>query len=191
MGGYLATMAKLNPYCCESFCAILVAVPLFFSPAGIPQATSIQSMRQAAAQIQPADLKADLYFLASDDLAGRNATSLEDHIATDYIAAEFMRLGLKPVGDDGTYFQKMNIITGDLDREHTTLTATVGGVDRSYTLKKISGGHTKACAPRKSAARLSFAGYGIDAPEYAYSDFSGDKSQGKNRHRLLSRASGQ
>jgi hypothetical protein len=136
-------------------------------------------MRQAAAQIQPADLKADLYFLASDDLAGRNATSLEDHIATDYIAAEFMRLGLKPVGDGGTYFQKMNIITGDLDHEHTTLTATVGGVDRSYTLKKDFWWTHQSLRPAKVCGQVAFAGYGIDAPEYAYSDFSGINLKGK------------
>ena len=95
---------------------------------------SSQTANRAAELIQPADLKAHLYFLASDDLAGRNITSAEDHIATDYIAAEFMRLGLKPVGDNGTYFQNMNIASGDLDHQHTTLTAKIDGVDHTFTL---------------------------------------------------------
>jgi Zn-dependent M28 family amino/carboxypeptidase len=175
----LSTMTKLNPFCCETFGAILVAVLLLSSQAAIPQAISNQSTRQAAARIQPADLKADLYFLASDDLAGRNATSLEDHIATDYIAAEFMRLGLKPVGDDGTYFQKMNIITGDLDREHTTLTAKVGGVDSTYTLSKDFWWTHQSLRPTKACGPVAFAGYGIAAPEFAHNDFSGIDLKGK------------
>ncbi len=74
-----------------------------------------QDARQATSIIQSNDLKADLAFLASDDLKGRDAGSAEDHIATDYIATEFMRLGLKPVGDNGTYFQNMEIDTADVD----------------------------------------------------------------------------
>jgi Zn-dependent M28 family amino/carboxypeptidase len=179
MRGCIAAMTKLNPFSCEAFSAILVAVLLFFSQAAIPQARSHQSTKQAAAWIRPADLKADLYFLASDDLAGRNASSLEDHIATDYIAAEFMRLGLKPVGDDGTYFQKMQIITGDLDHEYTTLTAKVGGVDSSYTLNKDFWWTHQSLRPTKVCGPVAFAGYGIDAPEFAYNDFSGIDLKGK------------
>ena len=136
-------------------------------------------MKRAAARVQPADLKADLYFLASDDLAGRNATSLEDHIATDYIAAEFMRLGLTPVGDSGTYFQKMHIITGDLDREHTTLTAKVGSVDSNYTLGRDFWWTRQSLRPTKACGPVAFAGYGIDAPEFAYNDFAGVDLKGK------------
>jgi Peptidase family M28/PA domain len=172
-------MTKLNPFHCETFSATLLAVLLFFSQAAIPQATTNQSPRQAAARIQQADLKADLYFLASDDLAGRNATSLQDHIATDYIAAEFMRLGLKPVGDGATYFQKMEIITGDLDREHTTLTATVNGADRNYILGTDFWWTHQSLRPTKACGSVVFAGYGIDAPEYAYNDFSGIDLKGK------------
>lgn len=179
MGGFPATVTKLNLFSRETFRAILVAVPLFFSPVAVPQATLNRSAIQAAARIQPVDLKADLYFLASGDLAGRNATSLEDHIATDFIAAEFMRLGLKPIGDGGTYFQKMNIITGDLDREHTTLRATVGGVDSSYTFSKDFWWTHQSLRPVKVCGPVVFAGYGIDAPEYAYNDFSGIDLKGK------------
>ena len=91
---------------------------------------------QAASLIQPADIKADISFLASDDLAGRNAGSREDHIATDYIASEFLRLGLKPMGDNGTYFQNMELVTANLDAEHTSLTATVNGTEHRYALNQ-------------------------------------------------------
>ena len=66
------------------------------------QSSSQQQLKQAAELIQTADLQADLSFLASRDLAGRNAGSLEDHVATEFIASEFRRLGLKPAGDNNT-----------------------------------------------------------------------------------------
>ena len=175
MGGH---RIKLAPFC-RAISYPIFAILFVFSQAATPQATSNRTTMQAAARIQAADLKADLYFLASDDLAGRSSTSLQDHIATDYIAAEFMRLGLTPVGDDGTYFQKMKIVMGDLDREHTTLTATVGGVDRSYSLSKDFWWTHQSLRPTKACGTVVFAGYGIDAPEFAYNDFSGVDLKGK------------
>ncbi len=90
-----------------------------------------------------------------------------------------MRLGLKPAGDGGTYFQKMEIITGDLDREHTTLTATVSGVERSYTLGTDFSWTHQSLRPTKACGAVVFAGYGIDAPEFAYNDFAGIDLKGK------------
>ncbi len=176
MGGH---RINLTPFCRATFSPIFFAILLASSQAAAPQATSNRSTIAAAARIQPADLKADLYFLASVDLAGRSSTSLQDHIATDYIAAEFMRLGLTPVGDNGTYFQKMKMVTGDLDREHTTLAATVGGVDRSYSLSKDFWWTHQSLRPMKACGPVAFAGYGIDAPEFAYNDFSGIDLKGK------------
>ena len=140
---------------------------------------SPQTPNQAAELIQSADLKAHLYFLASDDLAGRNITSTEDHIATDYIAAEFMRLGLKPVGDNGTYFQNMDIVSGDLDHQHTTLTAKIDGVDHTYALDQDFRWARRACARQTAVAPIVFAGYGINAPEFSYNDLAGIDLKGK------------
>lgn len=38
---------------------------------------------------------------------GRRIGELGNHMATDYVAREFKRLGLKPAGDNGTYFQEL------------------------------------------------------------------------------------
>lgn len=155
--------------------SIVVLAFFLFSSHASPR----QSARRATELIQPADLQADLFFLASDDLGGRNSTSLEDHIATGYIASEFMRLGLKPVGDGGTYFQNMHILTGDLDGAHTTLTAKIGGVDHTYALNKDFRWARQSLRPASACGPVVFAGYGISAPEYGYNDFSGVDVKGK------------
>jgi aminopeptidase YwaD len=48
-------------------------------------------------------------FLADDALEGRLAGSDGERCAGDYVAAEFRRLGLRPAGDDGTYFQDLSL----------------------------------------------------------------------------------
>ena len=53
------------------------------------------------------DLRTRLYQFADDSMMGRRVGELGNYKATDYIAREFKRLGLKPAGDNGTYFQEL------------------------------------------------------------------------------------
>jgi hypothetical protein len=147
-----------------------------------------QHARQAAELIQPNDLQGDIAFLASDDLKGRNSGSAEDRIATDYIASEFMRLGLKPVGDGGTYFQNIDINTADPDLEHTTFTAKIAGVEHAFRVMiphafsnndDYSPWPWQSLHPASACGAIVFAGYGINAPEYGYNDFAGIDVKGK------------
>src|SRR3546814_12951823 len=49
----------------------------------------------------------DLEFLADDLLEGRDIGSRGHEIAARYVASEFDALGLKPAGDDGTWYQRI------------------------------------------------------------------------------------
>ena len=55
--------------------------------------------------ITAGDLMTRLYIIADDSMQGRDAGSLGNVKATDYIAAELKRMKLRPAGDSGTYFQ--------------------------------------------------------------------------------------
>ncbi|HWF47238.1 MAG TPA: PA domain-containing protein, partial [Bryobacteraceae bacterium] len=145
----------------------------------ISQGLTAQETQRAATFIVPDDLKADIAFLASDDLKGRDSGSEEDHIATDYIATQFMRLGLKPAGDNGTYFQNMEIDTANVDREHTTLTAKIAGAEHAYAFGEDFHWSRQSLHPASACGEVAFAGYGIDAPEYGYNDFAGIDVKGK------------
>jgi hypothetical protein len=112
-------------------------------------------------------------------MAGRDAGSLQDHIATDYIASEFLRLGLKPMGDDGTFFQKMEILTGRPDPQKITLSTTVDGEKHSYTLDQDFTMVRQSIRNTSACGEVVFAGYGISAPEFDYDDFSGIDVKGK------------
>jgi len=137
------------------------------------------NINTAADLVREQDIRADIFFLASDAMAGRNSTSHEDRIATDFIAAEFMRLGLKPVGDSGTYFQQMEILTGELDRQHTSLQTTINGTKKDLPLSTEVQFVRQSIRNASGCGNIVFAGYGVDAPEYGYSDFSSIDVKGK------------
>jgi Peptidase family M28 len=62
------------------------------------------SRRAVLGAVSESDLKGNLSFLASDALEGRRSPSRGLDIGAEFIASQFRRAGLKPVGDDG-YFQ--------------------------------------------------------------------------------------
>lgn len=80
--------------------ALLFALGLSFS--GAP---SWAGTAEAVKTITAKELKDHVAYLASDALEGRGAGQAGGIKAGAYIAKEFKRLGLKPGGDKGTYFQ--------------------------------------------------------------------------------------
>jgi len=80
------------------------------SPAGTTPLTT-------SPQISAADLKARLSILADDSMEGREAGTRGDVKATDYIAAEARRIGLKPAGDSGGWFQTVPIVVREISKE--------------------------------------------------------------------------
>ena len=117
----------------------------------------------------------DVRFLASDDLKGRGSGMPELNKAADYIASEFRKAGLEPIGN--SYFQPFTATTGaELGKENRL--ATVGQGARSYRLKNdfiplsFSGSGDKTGA-------VAFVGYGITAQEYNYDDYKGVDVSGR------------
>ena len=62
--------------------------------------------------IVSADLRKRVYIFADDSMEGRTAGSIGNKRATDYIAAELKRLGVRPGGDSGSYFQQIRPASG-------------------------------------------------------------------------------
>jgi hypothetical protein len=72
------------------------------------------------------DLRTRLYGFADDSMKGRRIGEPGNYVGTTYIAHEFQRLGLKPAGDNGTYFQ--NLPFGPIGFALASSRLTVGGV---------------------------------------------------------------
>src|SRR4029078_5333677 len=63
--------------------------------------------RPTTRDITATDLRTRLYGFSDDSMSGRRIGEPGNYKGTDYIAREFKRFGLKPAGDNGTYFQNL------------------------------------------------------------------------------------
>lgn len=112
-------------------------------------------------------------FLASDEMRGRNTPSPELEKAADYIADHFERIGLSPLG---SFFKlPYQLVQSNLDtnRAQTNLVITRDGVEQSFRLGKDFIPFEATGENPIKESPLSFAGFGITAPEYEYDDYAG------------------
>jgi hypothetical protein len=75
-----------------------------------PSATQPAASGTSAA-ITAADLRTRLYTYADDSMMGRKAGTPGNDKATQYIADELRRMGVQPGGENGTYFQRVPMMT--------------------------------------------------------------------------------
>jgi len=75
--------------------------------------SSFDSRAQQTAASRAADpwladqIRANMAFLASDELRGRGSGTRDEHLAALFAASEFEAMGLQPGGDPGSYIQKI------------------------------------------------------------------------------------
>lgn len=125
-------------------------------------------------------IKADVTFLADDTLKGRDTGSEGYRIASNYVAAEFARLGLKPAGVDGSYFQEVPFKTAKLNMETAAMSVTVAGEEKKLALGDdfFVSGDVRGPAGDVSGD-VVFVGYGIHAPDLGHDDLAGVDLEGK------------
>ncbi len=77
------------------------------------------------ADITAAQMKDYLYFIASDEMEGRDTPSRGLDTTAKFLAMMMSRWGLQPAGDNGTYFQKMKLRRDKLEPDATV--ASING----------------------------------------------------------------
>ena len=73
------------------------------------QAPSSVSTPAAIQTIREQDLRTDLFAMAGDAMRGREAGTLDEMRASMWTADQLRKIGLNPLGEDGTYFQWFNV----------------------------------------------------------------------------------
>ncbi|MBA4123466.1 MAG: M20/M25/M40 family metallo-hydrolase [Acidobacteria bacterium] len=86
--------------------------------------------RKAAEQITAEHLKDYLYYVASDEMEGRDTPSRGLDLTAKFIALNLKQWGFKPAGDDGTFFQKIALNIRTTDSAKTQL--EIGGRKLRY-----------------------------------------------------------
>jgi hypothetical protein len=127
------------------------------------------------------NIKADMAFLASDRLKGREAGTPEYDMAAKYVADQMKQIGLVPQGDlKGSYFQHVPLTAfrpkdqGALSLQDKSghATSLVFGTD--YLV-----GDSALAATVDVNAPLVFVGFGVVAPEHGRDDYRGLDVKGK------------
>jgi hypothetical protein len=112
--------------------------------------------RPTETRITANDLRTRLYQIADDSMRGRRLGEPGNTKTTEYIAREFARLGLKPAGDDGTWFQVMPY--GPLGFDRASMGLRIGGASASVgtefvpTAPTLANGYAARAAVRGTAA---------------------------------------
>jgi hypothetical protein len=87
-------------------------------------------------RISADSLRGHLSFIASDLLEGRKSPSRGLDLAAEYLAAQYRRAGLEPVGDDG-YFQTANWIYTEPDLAGFKMQLQVGAQRLSLSPRQV------------------------------------------------------
>src|SRR6266481_331889 len=135
---------------------------------------------QGTPEIDKEKIRAHVKFLANDLLEGRGTGQRGGDIAAEYIATQFALYGLKPAGDNGTYFQDVPMV-GVKTLPETTFKFTEAG-GKSFEAKNLSDFVTNNESQTETAdidAPIVFVGYGIKAPEYGWDDYKNVDLRGK------------
>lgn len=140
------------------------------------------------ALLQPSLFSSHLRFLSSDLLEGRETGKQGQRLAATYIASTFERLGLKPMGDSGTYFQKF-LVKERWAGMGSQIAVHYSGKGKKAAESLVWDAMFKqfyffprliAASQDTIRAGVVFAGYGInDSAGYHYSDYEGLDAKGK------------
>ena len=113
--------------------------------------------------------QAHIDYLASDELEGRGVGSRGIELAANYIAKEFVRIGLEPAGDNGTYFQTFEMTLHRELTDESRLSITGDSTERKLGVDFIPFNFS---SDAEFSGPLVFCGYGIVDPEREYDDFA-------------------
>lgn len=149
------------------FPVVFAGICLTFRLSAAPPEISAERIKAAVAQ------------LASDKFEGREPGTNGEVLTTEFLADEFAKAGLKPIGEDRSYFQPVPLV-----RVVTSPSATLRAVKDGQTLdipcaEGFAGVSQTQTGAEAFDAEAIFLGHGITAPEFDWDDYQGIDVQGK------------
>jgi hypothetical protein len=128
--------------------------------------------------INAAEMRADLFFLASDAMQGRLTNTPTNGLAADWVLSRFERLGLRPAGHGG-YEHRYGVMTASLVDGNAM---RIGELPASGTRWDLGVGEEfyphRFSANAAAEAPVTFVGFGIVSPERAHDDYR-DAARGR------------
>src|SRR5471030_2858300 len=162
--------------------SLAVAMAACSSEKSAPTVAPAVSQNLPIGQLPAIDLDALLAHtkvLSSDEFEGRAPGTKGEELATNYLADQFKKVGLKPGNTDGTYFQKVPLV--GITPAPAPLVFAKGAQHQTLKWKDDVVAWTKHVADSASIdnSELVFVGYGVVAPEFDWDDYKGVDVKGK------------
>lgn len=122
--------------------------------------------------ITAAQLKDYLYFVASDEMEGRNTPSRGLDLTAKFIATNLSRWGLTPMGTDGSFLQKIALTSRSVVPEQSS--ASIGG--QSFKMGEDFLGRPY---PGSASGKVVFVGHGYLVKAKNINSYQGVDVRGK------------
>jgi len=95
-----------------------------------PNVKITKAEREMAENITAKQLSDYLHFISSDAMGGRDTPSQGLDITAEFLAMNLRSWGFKPAGDDGTFFQRIELTGGMVDADASSL--EISGAKQAY-----------------------------------------------------------
>ena len=134
--------------------------------------------KQTGSGISAARIRADVEFLADDLLEGREAGTRGYDLAALYAIAQLKAAGFEPAADDGSYLQQVPFVESTPGER--ALRINVGGRETEFAIPAEAVVWPNGWQAQVDVtAPLTFAGYGVTAPELGHDDYAGLDVKGR------------
>ena len=140
-----------------------------------------KSVHDFEASVDARKISAHVQYLSDDLMEGRYPGLRGGELAAKYIATVFATYGLKPAGDNGTYFQNINFVGMKAIADQTSMSlvpASGNPIPLKYGDDYVVFNSTLT-PEAEIDAPLVFVGYGATAPEFQWDDYAGVDVKGK------------
>jgi len=125
-------------------------------------------------------IKSYIAYLASDDKLGRRTLTPGYEKMAEWAAGKFKEWGLKPAGENGTYFQKVTIAGARSSYVWALGTPSLSVAGRTFQLRDgVFTVNTQSTPGAAVNAEVVFVGYGISAPAKGLDEYAGIDVKGK------------
>ena len=133
----------------------------------------------ASASAEARRIEADVRYLADDKLEGRDTGTPGYDLAAEYVARRYTEMGLKPAGDDGSFFQRVPLLKALRQEQGAVFAIEREGGKTSLKFREefLPGLNYNASSHSLTAAAV-FVGQAIYAPDLQQDDFAGVEVRG-------------
>lgn len=90
--------------------AALIVFPMVLSAQAPAAPSAVPPIPRAIQEIREADLRRDLFAMASPAMRGREGGTIDELVASVWVAEQYAKIGLEPAGEHGTWFQWFSVV---------------------------------------------------------------------------------